>query len=106
MTWIFTYRRVLSNQSEFLFGRMDQGNRALLPGPTKPPRWNFFQSFHIEPGKSGLSGTFSVAASKRSYQVFVLSVFRNEFFATVCSFLPVFKAIVTENVTEFRFRPS
>ena len=80
---------------------MDQGNRALLPGPTKPPRWNFFQSRNLE--KSGLSVTFSVAASKRSYQVFVVSVFRIEFFTTVCSFLPVFKAIVTENVTEFSF---
>ena len=56
----------------------------------------FSKSFHIEPGKSGLSGTFSVAASKRSYQVFVVSVFRIEFFATVYSFLPVFKAIVTD----------
>lgn len=35
------------NQSEFLFRRMDQGNRALLPGPTKPPQWNFFQSRSI-----------------------------------------------------------
>ena len=81
---------------------MDQSNRALLPGPTKPPRWNFFQSrsmLNLE--KSGLSGTFSVAASKRSYQVFVVSVFRIEFFTTVC--LPVFKAIVTENVTKFSF---
>ena len=106
MTWIFTYRRVLSNQSEFLFRRMDQGNRTLLPGPTKPPRWNFFQSRSILNLVNGLSGTFYVAASKRSYQVFVVSVFRDEFFATVCSFLPVFKAIVTENVTKFRFRPS
>ena len=104
MTWIFTYRRVLSNQSEFLFRRMDQGNPAWAD---ETATLEFFsKSFHIEPGKSGLSGTFSVAASKRSYQVFVVSVFRNEFFATVCSFLPVFKAIVTENVTEFRFRPS
>ena len=78
---------------------MDQGNTALLPGPTKPPRWNFFQNR----SKSGLSGTFSVAASKRSYQVFVVSVFQIEFFTTVCSFLPVFKAIVTENVTKFSF---
>ena len=66
----------------------------------------FSKLFHNEPGKSGLSGTFSVTASKSSNQVFVVSVFRNEFFATVCSLLPVFKAIVTENVTEFRFRPS
>ena len=83
---------------------MDQGNRALLPGPTKPPRWNFFQSRSIlNLEKSGLSGTFSVAASKRSYQVLVVSVFRIELFTTVCSFLPVFKAIVTENVTKFSF---
>ena len=81
---------------------MDQGNRALLPGPTKPPHWIFFsKSFHIEPGKSGLSGPFSVAASKRSYQVFVVCVYRIEFFTSVCSFLPVFEAIVTENVTNF-----
>ena len=82
---------------------MDQGNRALLPGPTKPQRWIFFQSRSIlNLEKSGLSGTFSVAASKRSYQVFV-GVFWIEFFTTVCSFLPVFKAIVTENVTEISF---
>ena len=33
----------------------------------------------------------------------MVSVFRFEFFATVCSFLPVFKAILTENETEFSF---